>query len=194
MLSSSGCSKIESGISGLSTILDIAVSPGHWLINAGMACIDTVVRKTELCTGWVSWTRRKCVGWVDKTSTECAESVIQTTKTCTDFLPWPLDYLCFAFTFVSALVCVAWYIVTTTACYLWQVITYSACVASFLVAFLVCAPIPIVGMLMTLFGVILGSLAVVPSALVLALGFWIFGCWEWKGRTPPGTALPETPE
>ncbi|UCE66876.1 MAG: hypothetical protein JSU85_02365 [Candidatus Zixiibacteriota bacterium] len=88
---------------------------------------------------------KKCIEWASDSYTECAEyrddgynACSKYEKSCSDWLPWPLSYICDVFEWV----CVAWYWVSNLVCVAWTTIVTIVCVAWELVAVIV-APIAI---------------------------------------------------
>jgi phospholipase C len=91
----------------------------QWVDEGVIACKQWADRWTRRCQTWGETTRRICTEWRDAGYQACDryedqghDSCSSYTKKCTDWLPWPLSYLCNAFDWV----CAAWVWVSHWAC------------------------------------------------------------------------------
>lgn len=99
--------------------------------------------------------KKNCVKWASESYTECSEyrddgyyRCSSWQKKCSDWLPWPLSYICnifewvcVAWYWVTNLVCVAWTTIVTTACILWEVISLLAAPLVMLIELILSIPV-----------------------------------------------------
>lgn len=117
----------------------------HWVDKGVIECKQWADRWTQRCQDWGSRTRRVCDEWKDEGYQACDryedhgyESCSSWSKTCSDWLPWPLSYICDAFewvckawVWVSHWVCVAFVWIAHWVCKGWSYLVEWFCVAWF---------------------------------------------------------------
>lgn len=92
----------------------------QWVDKGVIECKQWADRWTQRCHDWGETTRAVCDEWADEGYDTCSDW----SETCSDWLPWPLSYLCDVF----ELVCVAWVWVSEWVCKGWTYIVEYACV------------------------------------------------------------------
>jgi Phospholipase C len=117
----------------------------RWVDKGVIECKQWADRWTRRCTDWAASQRQECDEWADEGYAECErredhgyEQCSSWEKSCTDWLPWPLSYICNAFNWicvawvwVSNWVCVAWTWVSNWVCKAWHWVVEWVCIAWF---------------------------------------------------------------
>lgn len=117
----------------------------QWVDKGVIECKQWADRWTRRCQEWGARTRLRCDAWADEGYEACDRyedrgysKCGSYKKSCTDWLPWPLSYLCDVFewvctawVWVSSWVCVAFYWVSKWVCKGWTYFAEWMCVAWF---------------------------------------------------------------
>jgi len=117
----------------------------QWVDKGVIECKQWADRWTRRCQTWAENVRRVCDRWADEGYNACDRyedhgynSCSSWSKSCSDWLPWPLSYICDVFEWVckawvwiSHWVCVAWVWVASWVCKAWAYIVEWVCVAWF---------------------------------------------------------------
>lgn len=117
----------------------------RWVDKGVIECKQWADRWTRRCQDWAASRRLQCDQWADEGYSECSRQEDQGyercdswEKSCSDWLPWPLSYICdvfdwvcVAWTWVSKWICVAWTWVSKWVCKAWATIVEWFCVAWF---------------------------------------------------------------
>jgi phospholipase C len=113
----------------------------HWVDRGVIECKQWADRWTRRCHNWAENVRHTCQVWAD----EGYESCSSWSKTCSDWLPWPLSYLCDVFEWVcdawvwiANWVCKVWATIIEWVCVVWLWILEAVCIVWSWVAKLVC--------------------------------------------------------
>ncbi len=124
----------------------------RWVDKGVIECKQWADEWTLRCQDWGTQQREQCDRWADEGYSACSryedhgyEQCSSWSEECSDWLPWPLSYICDAFewvcdawVWVSSWVCVAWVWVSNWVCKAWVTIVEWVCVAWFWVVEAVC--------------------------------------------------------
>lgn len=124
----------------------------HWVDKGVIECKQWADRWTRRCQDWADRTRQTCTRWADEGYQACDryedqgyESCSGWSKSCSDWLPWPLSYICDAFewvckgwVWVSHWVCVAFVWIAKWVCKAWATIVEWVCVGWFWIVEALC--------------------------------------------------------
>ena len=124
----------------------------RWVDKGVIECKQWADQWTLRCQDWGTQQRQQCDQWADEGHSACSryedhgyEQCSSWSEECSDWLPWPLSYICDAFewvcdawVWVSSWVCVAWVWVSNWVCKAWVTIAEWICVAWFWVLEAVC--------------------------------------------------------
>ena len=117
----------------------------HWVDKGVIECKQWADRWTRRCQDWGQNLRRACDSWKDEGYQACDRYEDQGysacdswSKSCSDWLPWPLSYICDAFEWVckawvwiSHWVCVAFAWISHWVCKAWSYVVEWTCRAWF---------------------------------------------------------------
>ena len=116
-----------------------------WVDKGVIECKQWADRWTRRCQDWAEQRREQCDKWADEGYSRCDRQedhgynrCDSWKKSCSDWLPWPLSYICdvvswvcLAWVWVSHWVCVAWTWVSHWVCKVWVTLVEWVCVAWF---------------------------------------------------------------
>jgi phospholipase C len=102
----------------------------HWVDRGVIECKQWADRWTRRCQSWAQNVRHVCDRWADEGYDSCSSW----SESCSDWLPWPLSYICDAF----ELVCDAWVWVSKWVCKVWATIVEWVCVVTLWILEAVC--------------------------------------------------------
>lgn len=116
-----------------------------WVDKGVIECKQWADRWTRRCQDWAGTQRRVCQQWADEGYNACSRyedrgysQCSSWSKDCSDWLPWPLSYICDVFewvcdawVWVTNLVCVAFVWIANWVCKAWATIVEWICVAWF---------------------------------------------------------------
>lgn len=115
----------------------------QWVDNGVIECRQWADRWARRCKDWAASVRRVCDEWKQEGYQACDRYEDHGEKTCSswkescsDWLPWPLSYICNAFewvckayVWVSHWVCVAFVWLTHWVCKIWAYVVEYTCIA-----------------------------------------------------------------